>query len=83
MKANKELTVFMTNEGNDGEYIEWSYDKDSNLYVNGKRLAVTDKIELRRKEFRFLAISAISLLIQTIVITIPWIKKIIEFLFAG
>jgi len=52
------LLVFMETSDDHGETIKWSYYRYNNIYIDGKRLAVIDKIRLRNFELWYLGITA-------------------------
>lgn len=73
------LRTIFTQTGDQGEKIEVQYDRNSHLYVNGKKLLTEKKVSLRGYELALLTLTTIGVLIQAIVVAIPCINRLINF----
>ncbi|HEU5280607.1 MAG TPA: hypothetical protein VFU82_01310 [Gammaproteobacteria bacterium] len=72
----KNLEVIFTHTGDRGEVINLQYDKNNNLYVNGKKLLTQKKISLRWYELILLTLTTLGVLTEAIVSAMPYIKML-------
>lgn len=63
----KKLETILTQEGYHGELINLQYDRNNNLYINGKKILPQKKISLRWCEFILLTLTTLGVLREAIV----------------
>jgi len=63
---SKSLNTFMTTTGINGNEIEFAFDENNNLYIDGKRVVTHEVVRLRWAEFIVLCLTAGAIIAQAI-----------------
>lgn len=63
---DKELEIFMSTNGPNGEKVNFELDKQNNLYINGKRVLTREVVQLRGYELFLATVTMIAIVVQSV-----------------